>query len=1681
MSKDKPGRPSQPERADWRGGKPSRAEPDVGFAARRRRPPTRRWLWIPLLVLTLVVLIAALFKFIIDRPQATPLLAWIVTDYRAPLPPNWLADEDRQRFLETWKEAEGWFGVREIQLEELGPNLAANTSSQEIISGVAERVQQADPGGPNGDVVLLYLSLHGVVDAQGRACLLVDPQGQSTTEVDWHVQRDPEHALCYVPLVELLRSCRSALSEQRPKGNRPTRLVVFLDAHKPTAMWPLGMFDNVFAEALSKELAEASDQLPHVVVIGSATRNQVGWHLPESGFSVFGEAVRLALEGEADAAGSVDDDHIVDSRELVRFLRQRVATLAAVRRDAAQIPFVFPSGLEDEEPFPVSFCRRGSARLQLADRAASVPLHEDADYQQFWGSRDRFAAWRENARPIPPDCWLDLITLEQGLRRWEQLSEAGSAYRGRLRPLRTRLTALHDQLLDRVSEQSPDYSLAETRRGRESAEQLRQQVATIWSTPVSDRAELLQQFSGLEYEDRAVAVWNHLLASERLSQGMVQQSLILIGEPADRLEFVELRALRQWREDGHLPAELTDRYDLIRRAMTVRDKAERAVALEDPRTLAFLRPVVSAGDRQRRMADDQLFLGRTRPTDYDAVERYYDAALQLDRDVRVALQTLDRALHELPQFTRLFSRLHAEQQLLITKRAGKIADDLRQNVRGLLNHAQSTTEPNGDDWLNDYLGPFAELESQSADLLRELRELHAGVQDGVQRVLGVTTEDAETLRKSIEFLTTPLVTGEERIKLQRKRWNIARKVHQVPTDQVVDTKDSPGRPFALNDHLLVQTEPFRAIMAEEDSRVKQVGAVAYRYRDRLAEFLARHFPSAASNAEEGPVAASDERFGIAMETRSLAPLIAWPLTTQDNLDQQNPIALRARLARSKQKIFQAQRALDDFYGDDGATPGQRPYFAILADRYLLQVDSPFEPLAASTRMRLQERERSAEQWLEYEFATSRIDGSAGGRATIVVPPGEAEFPLNMHVSTPPQISPGTAAFSLFHQTSRLPLRWARPSADKEAPRIGAPVALPAQPEPPLQWRVGTPSGKLQEATLSGVFFFRNHVQRASLDIKTPTTSQLATWQQPPWRAATLIVEGKEKDPGTASLLLDCSASIQDLEMRSAIAASSRVLTDLSKFHNGLSLWLFGHRIHHENLRWNPKSFTRSASGAQLVSQPKRPDDLQFDLSTDVNLVWRSGDPFGLRSVLDLERIGSGFGQTPLHFAMIKAVQEELRSGPPPRRLIVLTDGRDSSDRFKTRGMKVTSVEDVQAVLDEVPDAQVFILYDKRMSAEDRGAINRLAKALQARQFGIGYAANELDDLVCKLNLALGNFYWSSAPMTATEQVVRSARINDPPQRLPQPGRYRVGIDCLQDNLARVEIRGGEALQLWITQRPGEDPVLEHQPYDEPSASQPSVARVPNPGAVLGDPDTDFNPPGFLLAAHQSESLTTAARRATLRVSLQNENPARFSPRPRWIWAEVTPLRRDAAEWTSLGPPYIIQDLSFEEGRPLPVLRLPVGPWPEPLSDASFARLQLWFSLNDVNPSQEVRLAELLSPDEEDAVPLPAAGRVTYRAKIRALPSSAWEVSVMEQHDTIPLDTASFDGRRVDLTPAPDNMRREWYANIGLIKHVFLFEDTDEETLRTALLRVYRAADIKSEESGTACLPEPLIVPVGPRR
>ena len=181
-----PGKPG-----GWRGRKPpaasgrSAAAKGAGWAQRpdRSAESATRWhrLKVGLWLLLAVALIAGFLVYLMYRPMRTPLLMAAATDYAPPWPPNAWAKEDLQ-------------GLTVLDRQEVATcHQLSWESNEEGLRQLRSQLDAVRPGGPSKDVVIVYLSVHGAVDAQGRPCL-VPPgaaiEGQTNFEVKVVFDRD---------------------------------------------------------------------------------------------------------------------------------------------------------------------------------------------------------------------------------------------------------------------------------------------------------------------------------------------------------------------------------------------------------------------------------------------------------------------------------------------------------------------------------------------------------------------------------------------------------------------------------------------------------------------------------------------------------------------------------------------------------------------------------------------------------------------------------------------------------------------------------------------------------------------------------------------------------------------------------------------------------------------------------------------------------------------------------------------------------------------------------------------------------------------------------------------------------------------------------------------------------------------------------------------------------------------------------------------------------------------------------------------------------------------------------------------------------------------------------------------------------------------------------------------------
>ena len=374
------------------------------------------------------------FVYYVFRPVVrTPLLAFVATNYASPFPPNAWASEDLSGLQALGQEGRLFEEKRIVDFRDV----PSWESKDQWLRQMRQAIDTARPGGPSRDTIIVYLSLHGVVDEKGEPCIV--PPGAS-----------PWRSSEWVQVRELLNDLFLVEDEKRQYASKIKNWnkLLILDCDRIDANWSLGQFYNGFAQRLSDVVRELN--VPKLYVLNSTSPGQLGWSAPELRGSVFGHFLAQGLNGAADVESAGNHNKQVSLRELYGYLKAKVSQWVIQNRDDVQEPMLLPDNAPD---IPLVFRRSDEGTV------AAEPAKRD----QRW---DRMAAlWEQHAelraktpyRGKPME-WADY---QHNLLRAEQLLEAGSVYEREFDETVVRLTS-QAAALSRVpaSPEAVPYNLA---------------------------------------------------------------------------------------------------------------------------------------------------------------------------------------------------------------------------------------------------------------------------------------------------------------------------------------------------------------------------------------------------------------------------------------------------------------------------------------------------------------------------------------------------------------------------------------------------------------------------------------------------------------------------------------------------------------------------------------------------------------------------------------------------------------------------------------------------------------------------------------------------------------------------------------------------------------------------------------------------------------------------------------------------------------------------------------------------------------------------------------------------------------------------------------------------------------------------------------------------------------------
>jgi len=1595
----------------------------VGQTLRRGRVPrpSRRRRRFVLGLLGLLGLFAIFVYALLFAPIKTPLIV-VAGDYAMPAPvSDWTAED-----LDGLKQLDGkTFRV-----------VDTSAAWQDKKSGLAEldrSLRDAARRRGNDGSVVFYIALHGVVDGDGRPCLLLP--GNS-----------PFHSDEWLPVEALLNRITTELPANVNK-------IVLFDSCRVSVDWRLGIVQNTFVERVGRLVR--SRPVDGVHVITAAGPGERSWASADLNGSSFGRAVAAALAGQADRATAPENvgnkNGRVSLAELHRYVAARCNAWSMRNRGVAQSPQLFSSGDASLSDFRIAWAL-GRSELQrqrdaeaTAGRAAdAVPLDEIA---RLWRQLDALRATAPYQ--THPFAWHDV---QNRLLRLEQLAVAGRAHR-----------AAAEQLLADLRQRIEGAAARATQTAGQATVAARCSIfqPDAFESIPADRLHTIALAETFGTIDAAVAGALREQAKQAATTGAVFTPTTV--DDRDR------RAASM--ADDRLPAMLS-RYRVVERwksgatagdAVGLQARAEALAVVGDPRAHYWLRPALDAADATRRSGLDSVLLG---PTGNDAPWTETTRALDRIGPKREALRpTIERALA-------VRDRGWAEAVYLAEWSARSPGATALADV----DDKQATTEPNAASRLTQLLVRLRELGAavddrsrpavdelpgfvrESQAIAAELDAVTQTYRDVVERLLSLGEPSGTTVREMQSAAGVPLLPADDRLKLLQKATAMASQLHTTPATgddakpttpttaaaptTVVASNSSRPHPLELvldiastdvaaktlaatvsiaampKDAKPNEEKPADDVPAEEEKPVEQTVDTLSDV-ERLQAAARRSFaelPMLRPATNTGTTASARDGFAqVERRARAAASLTAAAPTV-------DPVAQLLRFDLQQLLLWHARRTLDDFWGVaaiDEPSPADEPQpFFDLATSDDLIVAGELLPPGPEVRRELDElelllnrRRAAARRGATVSTETGVPDDNPEKLSVdVAIAPGLAS-PSNSAAATG-WMPTGTGVVFARNVETILPLStaaWPVP-ADADAAAIAARVRLTGDVptnygssfEAVAMFRGNEFTSPFARPGLGGVII--------DFEPQRPTTAQVTLFGDRPQQPSVMFV-------------LDCSSSMSAELPVELIDANRLPRLDVAKGalnslleqlavrgDTRVGVKFFGHRV----------GWARGETNRMLTQNDYAgpiPDDL--NPSADVETVLPLGRFDTVEAGLVSVRLKSvkPWGQSPLYLSLIESLRDfDSDRDHTDKSIVCITDG--GNYQFSPAGdagaPAQQTVADVLAAW-ETKRVPIYIL-GVGMGSGDDAAAQREFTTLADQTGGRYFVVDNGRDLLRTLRerLGFGSYQVEAAAFAATDGA--SFKLNAAKQIGGLTGTPLPYVVRFQESSAEVALEGGEALELFA----GRDGRITARPYD---------VELPVLDAMVLDGDDRE----LTVRAHRPRIGGTSVR---FPVSLQDPD-AVYTPRPDEVWIEISPVLGGK---TDAVPHYVFYDRRFEPGKTVPVVPCTATAWP---AASKQARVRVWCKYGRTEPFQVIPAAEVRAKRADYLSGVAVRGLEGIRLRVQ-LPEKTEadgraEVKIVEEHDA---SSAGLNRMKVmfetDASMPPDRIVRRYDAARRLVIHSFYF-------------------------------------------
>ncbi|QEF98655.1 hypothetical protein Mal15_27100 [Stieleria maiorica] len=1604
------------QRAGWRkSNKRVVAATTTEFGHRGRE--SRKLLFRVSMLTTLGILLLGLLVYMLRRApdRDVPLIVSVVSQSGARANNSALFTAPNPFALEDVESLWAWFGGGTNDPSEnvvvVGdPNDASGVMGYEtdrLISAITKPLATVQPGGPDGNMIAIYLSAHGFVDKETPYLAVGDSRADS--EATW------------IQFQDLFDAIVHTLDERGDSND--VRTVLFIDAARVGPQWDWGQFSESFSEACQRVTGGVSDR---IAVVLSASPGQRSWWDPRKGRGLFTQALIEALTGQ----GDLDRNNMVTVGEIAEYLKRQVNEYAKATWDATQTPMIVSQQAADW-----NFISQPGPQPPPPESKVDVArLRSDFDeLDKLWQRHNRLTRMTHPPLAFNPLGW---ATLEKKLARLDALLLAGKGYRDRFVTIRSGCESDLTQFEigpDTMPEPSslPELALRDYFRGTDHERDgwsdderaaFDEMVANWRKKP--DIAAAVQVPMNEAQAIRFLLPWieqrNYDAESLLLSSQLLERANLVTGtQPASLLESQLIR-LCAAPDLQHLEPKT------IASLFECQALSRQTLCSDDLRASFWIRKRLADLQQERLACVDRMLsrnaseqgLGRSR---WPEVRGGFDSLRQSASEISQAYQLRDQMLHSIPRIAEtLMVDMEAfdyqEQFPDSQTRAivGRAIDALAALVSGLQlpqdddNQPIESREPQIATARLNAQKAFDALTGRIIDRLNLATKEKAGDAKGLRQnfalLAGSGTDSAE-LRQRVHTRLCDLIADEsagagivqnnqpdqenaDRTTAWLELMSIGRK--HVWDHWLSVTQDPALLGTAVSATDATNDAPANLVELFQDTGAAFRKQVAELAGGRLAE------RTLADDVIEDPVRRSEQKASLETTRRQIEQWDTY-LRGRTILFSYAPAEVekigRGRFAIDQQLFLfdHASRTVDEFWC--GAKEGDEPFFFAAGNRLLQSRNQ--NPLFPTIKMNLDGVDLSERLAAAGAAATAKTalqprpaDEFRVGTLLKFVVGKEVQFVLDRPMSVP--LGLASVWSPLGDQSKTVSLD---PSADGS---VMVPMSVPSD----------TPA---DEAALTTDVFFRGMRRSGRIAFKTLTGGTRTVFRLPNYSEPAARVIRQQKEPERLLLVMDCSRSM-GIATNVGLSRLDVAKNAVTGFLNGLApdvevgLILFGDQFGFKETVVNPMTGKRSPDGLPKIWPVDVNGQFKFrieqlvqgqivdaghvagneDAANNPNLDVRVAapiKPLDQRHLRDLRGKIAGLGAigtTPTYRAIVEAYKQLERRGG---HIIVLTDGLPAV--VHTEGINVDDLSDQAQALYAKNKNNIkltFVRYlvgAKKLESEFRGAKFLDAadgKALLRHLQNIRSKPEVLWEHHREEASVRGDF--DSIVSISQWPPTGVATPNGHPVLPASPFSIRAIVPDSSDPIderADVRVEGGEQFELILA-----DKQLSHQPFNFQFTP---LNKISTQGTDSSRFQVRAGPMG-----------KRVDRQLTMQVAIESANGdqgnGKFTPRPSDIWVELTGIDSRAAS-RGRNETYAFSLPEFLERQPIPILLCRIDDF-----DARFDRIAVktWMRFADQ------RLAGTPIPlDQPGLITLDDLPGVSFRTQRGTNPAGGIRITVTEQY------------------------------------------------------------------------------------